>query len=130
MTTQSQENIGIVLNKRYGGFSLSYKGIDLYNSLSDKNLKFYEYASIERHDPSLVKTIQTLGIESFGNSAKLVIEYIPVEMQNFYHINEYKGFETLILLNELQMISKIREIKESTVLSDTEKLHLIFEIVQ
>ena len=130
MTSQSQENIGVVLNKRSGGFSLSYKGIDLYNSLSGKNLKFYECGSIERHDPSLVKVIQTLGSESFGNSAKLVIEYISPEMKDFYHIDEYQGFETLILLKELYMVSKIREIKESTVLSDTEKLRLIFEIVQ
>ena len=130
MTTQPQENIGVVLNKRSGGFSLSYKGIDLYNSLSGKNLKFYECGSIERHDPSLVKVIQTLGSESFGNSAKLVIEYISPEMKDFYHIDEYQGFETLILLNELHVISKIREIKESTSLSDTEKLQLIFEIVE
>jgi len=130
MTTQLQENIGVVLNKRSGGFSLSYKGIDLYNSLSGKNLKFYECDSIKRHDPSLVTVIQTLGSESFGNSAKLIIEYISSEMQDFYHIDEYQGFETLILLKELYMVSKIREIKESTVLSDIEKLRLIFEIVK
>lgn len=130
MADQSQENIGIVLNKRYGGFSLSYKGIHLYNSLSGKNLQFYECGSIERHDPLLIEVIKTLGIESFGNSAKLDIEYIPLEMKDFYHIDEYDGFETLILLKELQMISKIREIKESTILSDTEKLSLIFEILE
>ena len=130
MASQSQENIGVVLNKRSGGFSLSYKGIDLYNSLSGKNLKYYECDSIERHDPSLVTVIKILGSQSFGNSAKLIIEYISPEMQDFYHIDEYQGFETLILLKELYMVSKIREIKESTVLSDIEKLRLIFEIVQ
>jgi hypothetical protein len=130
MANQSQEKIGVVLNKGYGGFSLSYKGITMYNSLTDKNLKYYECGSIERHDPSLVQVIKTLGIESFGNSAKLEIEYISSEMKDFYHIDEYEGFETLILLNELHMISKIREIKKSTNLSIKEKLRLIFEIVE
>lgn len=79
----------IAINKCYGGFGLSDKAIDLYNSLSDTKT---DYAfEIERNDPILIQVIETLGDEANGRFAKLDIIDIPDDVE--WEISEYDGME-------------------------------------
>jgi hypothetical protein len=76
----------VVINKCYGGFSLSEKA---YKELGLKGP--YDYHGIERHDPRLVEIVGRLGKESFGGLAELKVVEIPDDVK--YEICEYDGIE-------------------------------------
>lgn len=98
----------IVLNKCYGGFSLSEKAVlrlvELGNKVAlagfEKQNEYIENGKLSlisdccreiyRHDPDLIKVVEELGDEANGPCAKLQIEDIPG-----YEIHEYDGFESI-----------------------------------
>lgn len=81
----------VVINARFGGFSLSNKALkylkDTFNYETDT------YSDMERHDPRLVETVEALGEEAGGKFAKLHVETIA---GNLYQIEEYDGYENVI----------------------------------
>jgi hypothetical protein len=80
----------VVINRCYGGFSLSNEALKLYEDLSGK--KDVYGLDIERNDPILIDIIETLGIEkSNGGFAELKIVDIPDGIK--YTICEYDGME-------------------------------------
>lgn len=109
----------VVINVRYGGFSLSEAAIDMlldrkgvayekrvdpaYSSLI--NAEYYNaghvgedlhYLSIHhftdnRSDSDLVSVVEELGSAANGDHAKLVIVEIPDDVK--WHISEYDGME-------------------------------------
>jgi hypothetical protein len=99
----------VVYNACYGGFSLSLEAQKMYLEMSGKEPKFYKgkfsweehwYSAepndfydrdIERHDPILVKVVETLGDKANGDCADLCI----TEVQGPYRIEEYDGYETV-----------------------------------
>jgi hypothetical protein len=101
----------LVLNRCYGGFSLSRKAVLLGRKLS-KNPRWggptikgdvyekekkavpedYGYVDVPRHDPILVKVVEQLGSKlASGNLAELKVVEIPDGIQ--YEIDEYDGIE-------------------------------------
>ncbi len=99
----------VVINRCYGGFSLSLEAERLYFELKGytpifHNGKFpwdkrwyceelpdFYSRDIERHDPTLVEVIKRLGKKADGDCAKLVIETV----HGRYRIEEYDGMESL-----------------------------------
>ena len=80
----------VVINRCYGGFSLSNEALKLYEDLSGKKDVYDK--KIERNDPILIDIIETLGIEkSNGGFAELKIVDIPDSVE--YTICEYDGME-------------------------------------
>jgi len=103
----------IVINKCYGGFSLSDAAIMLYgkkagiNIIKDekksssfishyyideiKNDNYFSDRRIERADPILIKVVEELGEAADGRCAKLKVLEIPDGVE--WEIEEYDGKE-------------------------------------
>lgn len=81
----------IVLNKCFGGFGLSDKGVKRFRELEEDNTeeRFYEVA---RENPNLITVVEELGDEANGDYAELVVVEIPDGYE--YKIDEYDGIET------------------------------------
>lgn len=105
----------VVINQRYGGFSLSLKAARmLFAQLPqehpgrDKLAASIEFAesyelrsllasvhissNLPRHDENLIRVVEDLGDEANGSYAKLVIVEIP---GNKYRVDEYDGWESI-----------------------------------
>jgi hypothetical protein len=97
----------VVYNACYGGFSLSkravkwlaengrdhIKAIALAELEQNPNEDFGYHLGMRRHDPDLVRCVETLGAEASGTCACLEIEEID---GNQYRIEEYDGYETVM----------------------------------
>jgi hypothetical protein len=101
------ETAKIVINRSYGGFSLSktayeryaqikgwrYEGEDSYGFFFDENGIKHTWYDLERIDPILIQVVEELGEEANGMCAKLVIE--EIEKGTRYRIDEYDGMESI-----------------------------------
>jgi hypothetical protein len=76
----------IVINKCYGGFSLSREAEDYLNIKS-----YGEGRDIKRNDPKLIECIEKLGDNANGSCAELEIIEIPDNID--WQIEEYDGME-------------------------------------
>ena len=108
-------SVKIVINRCYGGFSLSHKAVMEYAKLKGitlyvhetpycteytkvpwdeykggKGLYFCDF-DIPRDDPMLVQVVETLGKEANGDCAELDIVEIPSGID--WIISEYAGME-------------------------------------
>ena len=103
----------IVINKCYGGFSLSDTAVILYakkagiNIIKDekksssfishyyideiKDGNYFSDHFIERTDPILIEVVEELGEAADGRCAKLKVLEIPDDVQ--WQIQEYDGVE-------------------------------------
>lgn len=90
----------IVINKCYGGFSLSQEALDLYAKAKGLDTGdwnkwgYYDNISereIARHDPVLIDIVEQLGKKANGKYADLYIVEIPDDVK--YVIEEYDGQE-------------------------------------
>ena len=77
----------IVLNRCYGGFSLSEKAGRWLKSHN------YDFTHLQRHDPLLVRCVEELGEEASDDCSQLEIVEIT---SNMYRIEEYDGKEIVI----------------------------------
>ena len=91
----------VVINTKFGGFSLSHEASMVFNNLKklsegdvewiDPNFGFLT-DSTPRHDETLIKVVEELGEEANGTSASLsIVELID----NRYLIDSYNGFESV-----------------------------------
>lgn len=83
----------IVLNKDYGGFSLSELAKNILKELSPRDTSLYSYEEYRDND-NLVEVVERLGEHACGKWASLEIVEIPDETTDWI-INEYDGYETL-----------------------------------
>jgi hypothetical protein len=83
----------VLLNKRYGGFSVSEQAMELYEQQTGTEWDDDERAYLLRADPVMVRIVETLGKDANGSRANLSIVEIPDGMQ--YEIDEYDGFESI-----------------------------------
>jgi hypothetical protein len=113
-----EELMEVVINAKYGGFSLSHEAILRYAELKEITLyttkdnryawsediyyytspnfedsSFFSSRDIERNDPYLVQVVKEMGRNADGNCAKLKIVEIPDDVK--WHITDYDGFETV-----------------------------------
>jgi hypothetical protein len=100
----------VVYTADYGGFGLSHEAIARYSELKDLGLTrieghwsypdgewFYD-REITRHDSVLAQVVEELGREADGPFAELCIREVPDGSR--YRIQEYDGFESVILESE------------------------------
>jgi hypothetical protein len=81
----------VVINRCYGGFSLSEHAETLYKErkgITDKN---WYYWDISRDDPVLVQIVEELGASADGGYAELAVVDIPDEVE--WQVEEYDGKE-------------------------------------
>lgn len=88
----------IVINRRFGGFSLSDDVKALYKKITantPKGPNWYANTDIPRDDPALIKIIESMGVQNAGGlHAKLEIVEIPDDVpEDGWIIQEYDGVE-------------------------------------
>lgn len=82
----------IVINAKYGGFSLSEAALTLYKAKKNITEDDFYYFDIERNDPLLIEIIEKLGDDANGEYSKLKIVEIPDDIK-CWEIAEYDGWE-------------------------------------
>ncbi len=91
----------VVINGCFGGFGVSELGARwlLENGASSSKVSFrrhgpdvYVTCDLERHDPLLVRMVETLGKDANGRHAKLCVRELE---QPLYRIDEYDGSESV-----------------------------------
>jgi len=114
------EQVKVVYNNCYGGFSLSHDAVLRLAELKDmnvypqklmmdtyiywleplkknedrKNGPSFDVRNISRHDKDLVGVVEEMGEKANGTFAKLTIE--TMNKGTLYRIDEYDGNETVI----------------------------------
>ena len=114
------EQVKVVYNNCYGGFSLSHeaifrlaelKGIKVYpqNIMMDTYIYWleplvegkerhngpsFEIRNVSRHDKDLVRIVEEMGDKANGFCSNLKIEI--VKKGTLYRIDEYDGYESVI----------------------------------
>lgn len=84
----------IVYNACYGGFSLSTKAIVRGREIAGEFWgDDWGARGISRHDPTLIRVVEELGLAASGACAKLEIIELPSGAQ--YRIDEYDGSESV-----------------------------------
>jgi hypothetical protein len=87
--------VKIVVNRCFGGFSLSQEAFEALGLIYDG----YGYLNIdpgshmERNDPRLVEVVERLGDRANGRHAELVVVEIPDDVN--WEIHDYDGMETV-----------------------------------
>ena len=82
----------IVVNRCYGGFSLSQKAYEFLGLKWD--YLGFEYRDHDlRTDPKLIECVETLGEDANGRWAVLEVVEIPDNIS--WEIDEYDGVETI-----------------------------------
>ena len=77
----------IVVNKCYGGFSVSKKVVELLGLESEYDAN--------RYDPRLIELIEKYGVFVSGECANLRVIEIPDEATD-HHVDDYDGYEDVI----------------------------------
>lgn len=104
----------IVLNKCYGGFSISDFGKNL---LKENNIDSYDDVEL-RKNRTFITLIEEHGDLMNGKHAKLKIKKIPIKYEKFIEIEEYDGMEninwhvTTVLYKEEQYKKQIEKLTE------------------
>lgn len=100
----------VVLNKCYGGFSLSEKAYEFLGlPWNGYGYAYTDYG--ERTDPKLIECVEALGEEANGRYAELEIE--EYDDYNYdYSIHVYDGIESL------ELIPKVHKSKLRTMTTD------------
>ena len=94
----------IVINKCFGGFSLSQKALQELQKCNDKLInesdgsgifhdsgELYASEDLERNNPDLIRIVEQLGFEANGRFTELLIIEIPDNVE--WDIMEYDGQE-------------------------------------
>ncbi len=80
----------IVINRCYGGFSVSELAKNLYQLMTGEELVDYD---VKRTDPVLVTIVETIGDRADGICASLAVIEIPDDVD--YTIDDYDGVESI-----------------------------------
>ena len=127
-----EEEIQILYNSCYGGWSLSNKAYELYNLRKNENsnkLKVYT----RRSDPILIQIYYELGDEFDDKYSRTMVETIPKKYEYCYYIQAYDGLENVIIdytkykLDEIK--NKLKEILENSTINNDEKINKLQEFM-
>lgn len=88
----------VAYNSCYGGFALSEEAEALYIKLGGKSVDCDEYC---RHDPILIKVIETLGDAASSRWSEIKIKTIE---GNKYIIDDYDGFESVVEPDDISWV--------------------------
>lgn len=103
--------VEVVINRCFGGFSLSFEALQTYVEKKGKKLyikpnytgcytepnfdddSYISGYDIERTDPDLISTVKELGSKANGTYASLDIVEIPDDVE--WYIHDYYGSESV-----------------------------------
>ena len=115
----NKEEIEVLYNDCYGGWTLSNKAKELYK-LRKNNLS-NAYIS-KRSDPILIQIYNELGDKFDDKFSKTNIKKIDKIYEKYYDIEEYDGLESVIInydkYNLDKIKNKINEILQSNINND------------
>jgi len=83
----------VVINRCYGGFSISDECLALYNKLSGRDEK-YDF-EITRDDKHLIEAIEKIGEKEASGLRFSEIHIVDIPDGTEYSINEYDGMESV-----------------------------------
>ena len=101
----------VVINQRYGGFSVSQELLLEMNSIDTAANVSEEWLRNNRHDPLFAETVLKLGDEANGEYSNLVVVEWPSLLP--YKIEEYDGWETIDLDVEGFLAQHAEEIEKA-----------------
>ena len=124
--TDNQE-IEVLFNDCYGGWSISSKARKLYKLRKENNVDVDVYLS-KRNDPILIQIYKELGDEFDAKKySRTSITKIPKKYENYYYISEYDGLEKVEIdytKYELDNLKKnIKKILENNSIDNDEKVN-------
>jgi hypothetical protein len=140
---QEDETIAVLYNHCYGGWTLNPLVTELYNERKKAiNPAFKpvtcmpdDYGSVvTRHDPLLVDIYYELGANFDGASySQTNVETIPAKYKDYYDIQEYDGYETVIINHEKYALGSLKEqlrtLLENTATTDAEKIKAVRQLL-
>ena len=105
------EEIEILYNKKYGGWTISDKAKELYKLRTTNNVDSDFH---ERNDTILIQIYKELGKEFDDKKfSKTLIKKIPKKYEEYYYISEYDGLETVnIDYTKYELDNLIKNIKK------------------
>lgn len=83
--------IKVVINRCYGGFSLSQEAKTFFCRTEKFGHKHFDEYNIPRDNPTLVMVVEQLGEAADGDNARLKVVEIPADVN--WYIEEYDGNE-------------------------------------
>lgn len=127
----NEEEIEVLINDCYGGWSMSNKARKLYKlrktEISNNHMRM-------RSNPILIQIYKELGDEFNGEKySKTGIVKIPKKYEKYYIIHEYDGLETVEIdytkyeLDNLKQ--KIKEILENNSIDNNEKINQFNQMI-
>lgn len=85
----------VVINRCFGGFTLSVKAQELAISRGFNPEDFSSYEKEYRTNPIVVAIVEELGEEANGGCSELEVVDIPFDSTEGWEIDEYDGLETI-----------------------------------
>jgi len=125
------DTFSILINKNYGGFGLSEKATELYNTRKREidPLFIYNKNNVDRTDPILIQIYYELKDEINDQFAKLGIYKIEKKYKDCYEISEYDGSESIKINYAKYKLKKLQyeliDILNNNKLSSDEKINEI-----
>ena len=104
------EQIGVLYNTCYGGFSFSSEFVDEFERRTGQRIKYnYQHNNYRDHSEA-VKIFEEMGSEwSSGDYSKLDIAYVPACMKEYYQVGEYDGKEDICIRINCAIVDKTDE---------------------
>jgi hypothetical protein len=119
----------VLYNTCYGGFSVSRAAVKEYMKLRPDVNYLCTERNVPRHDPDMVRVVQTLGERANGECARIAIKRIPVEYVGYYVIGEYDGMEDVMIKYDKFKLDSVKSILKDGALSKSDKLARISAVV-
>ena len=129
ISDNNEEEIEVLINNCYGGWSMSSKAKNLYKLRKTENSN-----NRRRSDPILIQIYKELGDEFDSEKhSKTGIVKIPKKYEKYYIISEYDGLESVEIdytkyeLDNLKQ--KIKEILENNSIDNDEKINQFNQMI-
>ncbi len=110
---ESNKQIKVVINRCYGGFSLTDDAIkrimEIDPTAATKDTQYGHEPYFERHNLALVEVVEAANFVN-SDESQLGISVIPRFMKNYYTIAEYDGKETVKVNYDEFITDTIRKI--------------------
>lgn len=117
--------VPVVINRCYGGFSLSKAALNAYECEGGADALSYEGRGVSRTDRLLASVCTRLKENANGRCAKLDVFWVEERFEDYVQISEYDGYESLSVDFDRYKLHSIQRIIMDLDCSSDEKLERI-----
>ncbi len=121
MEGDERKFIDVMCNESHGGFSFSKEAKKLYCKNMNVSEADVNFRTISRTDPVMIQIVRDLGDRVNGESSNICLERIDAKYEKHFYIDEYDGYESVVISYDEYKLDEIRKIVERTDLSAEEK---------